>query len=336
MGQVAITLVTSRFCDARPDLVVLHELEEDCLAHSTWKARRGPLLFPPVKVSTRFFTFLHSCLRPLLRGIETNRAVISLGLPYRHYFFGKTFPHFTFGARLRVLWLFDVWQPRFAEIAALVLEAQIDVLLVSSAQATEYFRNLRLPCCHVHWVPECVNVSHYPSRPWYERSIDVLAFGRSYSRYHEAIADQCRRCGIKYVFDRHPTVGDLRVALSEARISLCFPRSVTHPTEAGAISTVTLRYLESMAAKCLILGNAPADMAEMFGYQPVIEVDWTDPIGQIKNILANLSNYRELIERNFTEVSTTHDMRRFIARVERAIQDRCFGEAPKSSSIPRS
>ena len=54
-----------------------------------------------------------------------------------------------------------------------------------------------------------------------------------------------------------------------------------------------------MLSKCLIVGNAPAEMIELFGYNPVIEADMNEPAKQIENILNNYDQYIPLIEKNF-------------------------------------
>jgi spore maturation protein CgeB len=61
-----------------------------------------------------------------------------------------------------------------------------------------------------------------------------------------------------------------------------------------------------MASKCLIVGHAPKEMVELFGYQPVIEIDWKDPTGQIEYLLQNFDLHIPLIERNYREVMTKH------------------------------
>ena len=46
--------------------------------------------------------------------------------------------------------------------------------------------------------------------------------------------------------------------LARSRVSICVPSSVTHPERAGDIETMTIRYLQSMVSKCVVLGRAPA------------------------------------------------------------------------------
>ena len=311
--------------DNRPEFVDIRALERACLECTKWRAKPGALLFHPVKVSSRLYTLFHTLLRPFLSGIRVADVVVSIGLPYRHYFFGKTFPYFTFGSKLRVLWIWDAWEPRLEEIAALVREAKIDVLLVSSLQSSELLRPMLEGVCDVHWVPETIDIAEYHAKPWSERKIDVLSFGRSLPRYKEAIRSLSAK-GLNCVLDqRFATREDFVSALADAKISICFPRTVTDPEVAGGISTVTHRYLQSMAAKCLIVGETPMEAHQMFGFDPVVAVDWEDPAGQLLNIAAHPESFMDLIERNFDALTCRYQARDFAGRIEKHIHQKLQG-----------
>jgi hypothetical protein len=318
-----ITLARSRFRDKRPDLLLLQEFEDFCATHSKWKLVNGPILFPPAKISTRLYTFLYTVSRPVLGSIRRSGAILSLGFPYRHYLFGKTFPYFDFSYETRALWTYDVWEPGFDTFERLVREAKINLLMLSSFQAAQHFRRRRIPDCEVHWVPESIDPSRYLANPWSERTIDILAFGRPHLPYHARIAAECRRRRINYVFQpKYPTFQDLVHGLADAKLCVCFPRSVTHPESAGTVSTLTLRYLEAMASRCLLIGDPPAEARKLLRYNPVVAVDWSDPAGQIESLLRDADVYQPLIEKNFTEVNGRFHSRRFIARVERLVARR--------------
>lgn len=308
--------------DARPDFDDIRALERACLQCTKWQARPGAVLFHPVKISSRLYTLFHTLLRPFLSRIHLDDVVLSIGLPYRHYFFGKTFPYFTFGSKLRVLWVWDAWEPKLEGIAALAREAKLDLLLVSSLQSSEILGSMLRETCDVHWVPEAINISEYRAKPWTERTIDVLAFGRSLPRYKEAIRG-LRAKGLNCVLDqRFPTREEFISALADAKISICFPRTVTDPDVAGCISTVTHRYLQSMAAKCLIVGETPIEAEKMFGYDPVVAVDWRDPVGQLLQIISHPEPFTSLIEKNFAAVSSHHDVKNFAERIEQCVHQK--------------
>ena len=321
MHNSTISLIKSRFDSKRPDLLLLNDFEDYCTQNSTWKSVNGPHLFKPLKISSRVYTFLHHLSRPILKHIKKNSINISLGLPYEIYLFSKTFPYFTFGDRYRVLWTYDVWEPKYKSFEELVIAAKINLLLLSSRQASEYFKALNIPGCEVHWIPESINPGDYYIRPTVDRSIDVLSFGRVYRKYHDRISKLCESNNLNYQFEKlnestdvalkgvkpealqFPSWDQFKVALSKSKICICFPKNITHPEQAGNVSTITLRYLQAMASKCLIVGEIPLETKHLFDYDPFISVDWNDPFGQLQQILSNYDDYAGLIERNYRSVT---------------------------------
>lgn len=333
-----ITLVTSRFQDDTPDRILLQDFEQFCVRNSPWQSKRGPLLFSPGQISSRLYTALHLVTRPLLQGYKKRGAALSLGLPYRNYLFSKTFPYFAFNYDLRVLWTYDVWQPRYQEIENLVRESRTNLLLLSSHQATEHFQRLNISQCTVHWVPETINTEAYKSKPWNKRSTDILSFGRSYLEYHNKIVDGCAAHQLNYKYQERNASKDVAMqglktpslqfptehafidGLSDAKICICFPRSLTHPKAAGDVSTLTLRYLQAMASKCLVIGATPLDVKYLFDYDPIVEVDWNDPVEQILSILHKPAPYQALIEKNYEFVNTHLHYKNAIITIDRLIK----------------
>ncbi|RYE11691.1 MAG: hypothetical protein EOP34_12020, partial [Rickettsiales bacterium] len=306
--------------NSRPDILLLKDFERFCAKSSNWNTRQGAYLFWPIRISSRLYTGLHTILHPMLQSYKKRGAIVSLGLPYHLYLFSKTFPYYTISSDLRVLWTYDVWEPKFKEFEQLVRKSKINLLLLSSLQATEHFKNLHIPDCKVHWVPESVNPDDYRIKPWNERSTHILSFGRSYKKYHEAILEECKANNINYKYENRKDQKDVAVqrvksstlqfatwdsfvaGMADAKICICFPKALTHPEQVGSVSTITLRYLQAMASKCLIIGSAPLEVKYLFDYDPVIEVDWNDPINQIKLILDNYALYQDLIEKNYEVV----------------------------------
>ena len=97
--------------------------------------------------------------------------------------------------------------------------------------------------------------------------------------------------------------------LARSRISICVPSNITHPARAGDVETMTIRYLQSMVSKCLVVGYAPKEMIELFGYNPVVEIDMENPADQLLDILNNFVKYTPLIEKNYNSVLKNHTWR---------------------------
>jgi hypothetical protein len=112
----------------------------------------------------------------------------------------------------------------------------------------------------------------------------------------------------------------LSALLARAKVSICFPSSVTHPERSEAISTMTLRYLQSMASKCLVVGSMPYDMKKLFDYPAVIEADPDRPDEQLVEILRHFDDYIPLIERNHEAVVNGHQWANRMQTIRQHIQ----------------
>jgi hypothetical protein len=96
-----------------------------------------------------------------------------------------------------------------------------------------------------------------------------------------------------------PAFAELIGGFAQSRISVCFPGSMTNKEWAGNVETVTYRYFESIASKCVLYGHCPAELKDLFGYDPVVAADLDRPFEQIEHILNNLPEYHQLVDRNY-------------------------------------
>ena len=237
--------------------------------------------------------------------------------PHRDYFAvmmnldaSRTAPWFMRDARKSV-YLFDAWQSKHRQIVDFVEAWGIQYAFVSSSQAAESLSRISERCTFI-WVPEGIDPSRYQHRSPLERDIDVLQLGRKYDAYHVMIEPALRKAGRTYVYEKakgsiiFPTRAEFISGLARSRISVCVPSSVTHPDRAGDIETMTIRYLQSIVSKCLVVGHAPAEMVELFGYNPVVEIDIAAAGEQIVDLLANYDDFVPLIEKNFATVTELH------------------------------
>ncbi len=204
-----------------------------------------------------------------------------------------------------VPYCFDCWPADYGRWHSFFRRHRIRLAFFSARQAAEHFGRIHPAMCSV-WLPEATDPNDYDgSRPLADRGIDVLELGRKNDRYHSIIAARLARNGQCHLFehvkgqiifpDRHALVS----GLGNSKISICFPCSQTHPARSGQIETVTHRYFESMASKCVILGHCPAELRDLFGYNPVIEIESGNETEQIDSILANISEYEYMVEQNY-------------------------------------
>ncbi len=240
-----------------------------------------------------------------LRG-EADYFAVLMGMGY----FGKCLPHFL-RARRRYIYLFDAWKHHHDLIEKAVRVCRLDGVFLSSSQAVKDFqkRKLTVSC---QWIPEGIDVHQYSFNPYCEKDIDVLQFGRLWDWYHQEIKDALIQSKKKYVFHLgggrfvFKTRQDFIQGLARSKISICIPSNIGRPNFEDNYSTMTNRYLQSMAAKCLIVGFMPDEMKELFAYNPIIEIDRSDPSGQLLEILANFQKYEPLVEKNYEVVCREH------------------------------
>ncbi len=155
-------------------------------------------------------------------------------------------------------------------------------------------------------------MADYRFRDYSRKDIDVLAFGRKYDQHHEQVVDDLEESGFTYLYEKQK--GDIvfkdRLAfidgLARTKISICVPSNITHPERSGTISTMTIRYLQSMASKTLIVGIMPEEMKLLFDYTPIIPIDMDCPAGQLTAILKDFDRDIPLIERNYAFIREHH------------------------------
>lgn len=214
-----------------------------------------------------------------------------------------------------VPWIYDCWPSTWDRWESLLRRLRVDVAFFSARGAAEEFSR-RLPGVACRWIPEAVDPAmHDPSRPLWERSIDVMELGRRAEDVHRRIAPVLERCGRVHAHRRpgagaqYPTRGELAAALAQTRVMLCFPKSVTHPAEAGGLETATYRYFEAFAAGCLVMGDCPGELKDLWGFDPVLPLDRERPADSILHALERLPELQGHVDRNLerlAEVGTWH------------------------------
>ncbi|MBS1707045.1 MAG: glycosyltransferase family 1 protein [Armatimonadetes bacterium] len=205
----------------------------------------------------------------------------------------------------------DAWPQYQADIVDLAARYGLDHVFVTARDAVRDLSAMDSSRTY-EWMPESLAREPVQPLPLGEKSIDVFQIGRRYETYHEAIAPALESAEKSYLYEREkgviaiPDHSDFLRALGQSKVSICFPSSLTHPERSGNVETMTLRYLQSMASNCIIVGKAPAEMIDLFGYNPVVEADLSDPTGQILEILADTGRYADLVESNARAVMENH------------------------------
>lgn len=224
--------------------------------------------------------------------------------------FSKCLPHFMF-SKNKSLYIFDAWPKEHAGIIEFLNFFKVNNVFLTSSQAVEILQpQVEGTACF--WLPEGINPENYMFNNYNDKSIDVLAFGRRYDEYHEQIVECLENNNKQYLYEKErgniifPTREDFIMGMAKSKISICVPSNITHPERSGNFETMTIRYLQSMASKCIILGHAPVEMITLFGYNPVIEIDLKNAEDQLLSILNNYSEYIPFVEKNYQTMLQHH------------------------------
>jgi hypothetical protein len=203
-----------------------------------------------------------------------------------------------------IVYIFDCWPAIYRRWEKFFRRHRMRIAFFSARQSAEHFRRT-LPDMESIWLPEAVEASAYDgAKPLEQRTIDVLELGRRSDTYHDKIVAPLARSGRVHRFQSapgvviFPTADQLVRGLGDTKVSVCFPSSMTHPQRSGNVETVTHRYFESMASGCIIVGHAPSELVDLFGYNPVIEADMNDPVAQLDAILREPAAHAAVVDRN--------------------------------------
>jgi hypothetical protein len=202
----------------------------------------------------------------------------------------------------------DVWEPQW-DLWASALSRARPPLVITTAEASAAYLASRLHSSVVVHLPEAINLGKYrPGGRLSERGTDVLEMGRRNARWHDAVTAGARASGVRHLYERapgeviFPDEASLIDGLADSKISVCFPSSVTHPERSGSVSTLTSRYLESIASRCLVLGEAPAELPRLLGFDPAVRSDMAQPWHQLRLLLGSIELYQPQVDEAYEQV----------------------------------
>lgn len=226
--------------------------------------------------------------------------------------FKESFPYFYNSEIIPMLW--DVWPARWKGVSYNLQYLKCKLCFVTVRSVAERIK--REIGIDAYWIPEGICIADYQKGdPLVMRENDILELGRQHPLYHnilEILEQENHIHGYarntyypngNYKTLAFPKANELIEALPTFKIVISFPRTITHPEQAGNMETLTQRYWEGMLSGCLIIGKAPQELIDLIGYNPVIDIDLSaseaDLIEQIKTILQNISIYQDLVDKNY-------------------------------------
>lgn len=212
-----------------------------------------------------------------------------------------------------IRWSYDCWPNRWDEWEAYFKRHRIRLAFISALGSAQEMQK-RLPEMDVVWLPEATDQDEYrPDKPLRDRKYQVVEMGRKYQPYHDQIVDGLKSAGIQHLYGATSTTliffnrAETVAGLAETQVSICFPSSITSPHYAGEVETATHRYFEALASKNLIVGHTPPELVDLMGFDPEIEADLADPVGQLREIVEHIDRYQEKVDLNharFLEMGT--------------------------------
>ena len=208
-----------------------------------------------------------------------------------------TFPDYAIHEVIPFFW--DCWPDNYDETADWLRRYEVRTAMFTSSQTAEVMQR-RFPDINILYVPEGIDVKEYGgglSLKQRENPLYEIGQGRRcFLKTH--YPEDYERISILPANGLLPDKESFIRALCEAKVTVTFPRCDMMPEETGGIETLTQRYWEAMLTRSVIVGRAPKELIELIGYNPVIDMDKTHPIGQIENILAHIEEYQPMVDKN--------------------------------------
>lgn len=208
-----------------------------------------------------------------------------------------TFPYYATHEIIPMIW--DCWPCYYDKMERWLKRHNVRTAIFTSSQEMAEMQR-RVPNLNALFCPEAVDTSLFDGgKPLCERNIDLLEFGRSNKKMFpqkslpSGINHVCTKQGDVFIYDNER----LRQAMGDAKITICLPKTLTHPEIAEGIETLTQRYWEAMLSRMVIVGHAPQELIDLIGYNPVIELE-TDPEEQILGILSHIDDFQNIVIKN--------------------------------------
>ena len=198
-----------------------------------------------------------------------------------------------------VVW--DCWPECESALLRFVRRNRVKTIFCTASHTASMVKRA-IPSVDAVWLPEGIDISVYPKGPaLQERNIDILEMGRKMESVHNVILAHRFKQPVVHLYQTDklvfPDNESMVAGMQNTKISICYPQSDTNPEHAGNIETMTQRYWEFMLTGALIVGRAPKELVKFCGYNPVVELG-DKPAEQIESILAHISDYQPLVDKN--------------------------------------
>lgn len=214
--------------------------------------------------------------------------------PVSLYF--DTFPDYTRFEIIPMIW--DCWPSHYKKVVNWMKKHKVKSAIFTSSQSAQHIQQ-EIPELHVLVITEGIEVSNYKAgENLINRNIDLLEYGSVERNYFHEYIDGITHVNRKNENGRLSTKEKLIESISSSKICIALPRCDVDTEFTGGIETLTQRFWEGMLSRCVLLGRAPKELIDLIGYNPVVNLDRDIAKEQVVNILTNINDYQELVNKN--------------------------------------
>lgn len=200
------------------------------------------------------------------------------------------FPDYAIYETIPLIW--DCWPHNDENVVNWFTRHNVRTAIFTSSEAANRICK-RISELRVMTITEGIDTEKYPEgKLLKDRGVELLSYGRTI----QSLIEECNEKAIKVL--KSPPMGSLESALENSKITIAIPRCDVDRVFTGGQETLTQRYWEGMLSRIVMVGRCPKELKDLIGYDPVIPIDFSDFSGQIKNILSNIEEYQELVDRN--------------------------------------
>lgn len=208
-----------------------------------------------------------------------------------------------------VPFIWDCWPNRQRQWLNFFRRHHFPVIAFTTQEAAVFW-GPKLPETKVVWLPEAIDVNVFVAGPSLrEREATLLEIGRRHERAHDVAKRVLEDLGGGHTYRASsvseflPTRYDLISALHNSRALLCYPGSMSDPLgRTGTWESMTHRYLEAAATKTVILGHTPAEMIELFGFDPGLSVAERDLPEALTALHSSCDQFQPLVDRAYNRL----------------------------------
>lgn len=214
--------------------------------------------------------------------------------PVSLYF--DTFPDYTHFEIIPMIW--DCWPNHYTKVVKWMKKHKVKSAIFTSSQSAQHIQQ-EMPELHVLVITEGIEVSDYKAgEDLTNRNIDLLEYGSVERNFFREYIDGITHVNRNNENGRLSTKVNLIESISDAKVCIALPRCDVDREFTGGIETLTQRFWEGMLSRCVLLGRAPKELIDLIGYNPVVNLDRDKAKEQVINIIDNINDYQELVDKN--------------------------------------